>query len=106
MHKNSLEIPQFAFNQHHYCACVYPSRTQESALATEHTLVHLLVRPLILASSHQGVDLAKIKRGEVSRRATCRTGTATDTRLQLRQLADNLHTLAEIVAIYIYYTRF
>ena len=105
VHRNSLEIPQFAFNQHHNSSCVYTTRAEQTALAAQHTLVHLLVCPLIFASAYQSMYLAEVERCEVARRTTCRAGATADTSLQFGQLLDDLVALAQIVSIDIYHPR-
>ena len=94
-----LEISKFTFNQHHHTSRVNSARAQQTALATEHTLVHLLVCTLILATAHQRMHLAEVELREVARGAGRRAGSATDAGLQFGHLANNLVALAQIVAV-------
>ncbi len=101
-----LEISKFAFNQHHHAARIYSAGAEQSALAAEHTFVHLLVCALILATTHKGMHLAEVELREVSRRAGRRAGATTYAGLQLGHLARNLLALAQVVAVDVYGARF
>ena len=93
------EISKFAFNQHYHTSRVYSAWAQQTALATEHTFVHLLVCPLILATAHERMHLAEVELREVASRAGRRAGTTAYAGLQLGHLAYNLVALAQIVAV-------
>ena len=94
-----LEISKFTFNQHHHTSRVYSARAQQTALAAEHTFVHLLVCSLILSASHQRMHLAEVELRKVSSCAGRRAGSATDAGLQLGHLVHNLVALAQVVAV-------
>ena len=94
-----LEISKFTFNQHHHTSRVYSARTQESAFAAEHTLVHLDVCTLILTTAHQCVNLAEIELRQVAC-CTCRSArSATDAALQLGHLVHDFVALVQVVAV-------
>ena len=99
-----LEVSKFTFNQHHHSTGVYATWAQQAALATEHTLIHLLVGSLILATAHKSVYLAEVKLRKVSRRAARRTRPATYARLKLGHFVYNLVALAQIIAVNVYST--
>jgi hypothetical protein len=94
-----LEVSKFTFNQHHHSTGVYATWAQQAALATEHTLIHLLVGSLILATAHKSVYLAEVELRKVARRAGCRAGSASDAGLQFGHLVHNLVTLTQVVAV-------
>lgn len=101
-----LKIAQFTFYEHHQTSCINASRADQTALATEHTFIQFDINPLILASAHKGVNLTEVEVRKVARRAGCRTRTATDTSLQLWHFVNNFVTLAQVVAVNIYYAGF
>lgn len=51
------------------------------------------------------MHLAKVELGEISCRTTCRTGSTTDTTLQLGHLEKYLITLAQVVMVDVYNSR-